>query len=615
GEVENALSLLSGVIQSCVLAKKDKEGNNRLVGYVVMEMDFNKESLQSQLQESLPEYMVPQLWVEMDEIPLTPNGKLDRKALPELDKSEFSSKVYTAPRNDMEQQLATIWQELLSVERVGIYDNFFELGGHSLLATRLVSMVRKELYVEMTVRDVFTHTTIESLSAYLSKQEKGILLPSITKVHERPEKIPLSFSQERLWFLDRLQGSVEYHIPFAFRLSGNLNKKALSSSFKEIVNRHEVLRTVIQSEGGVGYQKILSVENWELSMKDITTNINEDVKAFLTTPFDLSSDYMFRSQLYDLGNKEYILAGVFHHIASDGWSQGILINEFIELYHSYTSNKQAKLPRLPLQYTDYALWQREHIERIIIEDHLLYWEKKLSGTTTLQLPTDYTRPAVQSAKGATHSFELDSALSKKINVLSQQQGVTVFMVLLTAFKVLLSRYSGQNDICVGTPIANRTQKELEDVIGFFVNTLSLRTQINQNDSFQDLLQQVKQTTLEAYDHQQVPFEKVVEHVVKTRDMSVTPLFQVMFVLQNTPKDTAVEMEGLTLTPYQGQEQNTSKFDITISVEEREEGFSMSINYCTDLFKEETIERMFVHYKELLTSIIASPNAQVGELSM
>ena len=618
GEIENLLSQLSGVIQSCVLVKQDSEGNNRLVGYVVMETAFDKETLQSQLEENLPEYMVPRLWVELGEMPLTSNGKLDRRALPEPDSSELSSKAYAAPRTALEEQLVVIWQELLSIEKVGIYDNFFELGGHSLLATRLVSVIRKELDVEITIRDVFAHTTIDSLGAYLSTQEKGTLLPKVIKAHKRPDKVPLSFSQERLWFLDRLQGSLEYHIPFALRLSGNLDKKALSSSLKEIVTRHEVLRTVIRSEEGVGYQEVLPPDRWELSYKDMTTNtslLREDLKSFLSTAFDLGSDYMFRSCLYDLGDKEYVLAGVFHHISSDGWSLGILISEFVALYRSYVSGKEIDLPLLPLQYMDYALWQREHLEGTIIEDQLSYWEDQLEGVNTLQLPTDYTRPSVQSISGASLSFELDSVLSSGINSLSQQEGVTVFMTLLTAFKVLLGRYSGQEDICVGTPVANRTQKELEDMIGFFVNTLALRTQVKGDVSFRALLQGVKQTTLDAYDHQQVSFEKVVERIVKTRDMSVTPLFQVMFVLQNTPDNMAIEMDGLSLHNYEAQEQETSKFDITMTLEETDTGFSVDINYCTELFREETIQRMFVHYQELLQSIVASPTSQIVDLSM
>ncbi|WP_126651528.1 non-ribosomal peptide synthetase [Chryseobacterium aureum] len=432
------------------------------------------------------------------------------------------------------------------------------------------------------------------------------------------KKIPLSFGQERLWFLDRLQGSVEYHIPFALRLSGDLDREALFLSLKEIVNRHEVLRTVIHSDEGVGYQEVLAADDWGLSYQDIAADVSVlpgDLQAFLSAPFDLSRDYMFRSCLYDLGGNEYVLAGVFHHISSDGWSQGILIGEFVELYHSYVSGKESGLMPLSLQYVDYALWQRNNLEGAVLDRQLSYWEDQLKDVKVLELPTDYRRPALQSFSGASLSFELDGSLSAGISSLSREEGVTVFMTLLGAFKVLLSRYSGQEDICVGTPVANRTRKELEGMIGFFVNTLALRSQVAGEKSFRDFLQDIRHTTLEAYDHQQVPFEKVVERVARTRDMSVTPLFQVMFVLQNTPDSVEIELDGLSLRNYESQEQQTSKFDLTITIEESTSGFSVNMNYCKDLFREETIRSMFIHYQELLQSIVASPATLVGELSL
>ncbi|MEM6717316.1 MAG: condensation domain-containing protein, partial [Cyanobacteria bacterium P01_C01_bin.147] len=428
----------------------------------------------------------------------------------------------------------------------------------------------------------------------------------------------LSFSQERLWFLDQLQGSLEYHMPFAFRLSGDLDVNALSLSLQEVVSRHEVLRTVIFSEEGVTYQKVLSADDWSLSLTDITTDnssLAEDLQSFLSTPFDLGSDYMFRSCLYDLGDKEYVLAGVFHHISSDGWSKGILVREFTALYRSYASGETVSLPPLSLQYIDYALWQRTSLEGEVIDKQLAYWENQLTGVESLQLPTDYDRPSVQRVSGANLSFRLDSALSDGINALSQREGVTVFMTLLAAFKVLLSRYSGQEDICVGTPIANRTQKELEGMIGFFVNTLALRSHIREDVSFTSLLQEIKQTTLAAYDHQAVPFEKVVERVVKSRDMSRSPLFQVLFILQNTPNVERIRLDGFTLSPYEDRGKVTSKFDLTININETSDGFTVSVTYCTDLFKEATMQRMLVHYQELLRTVVSSPSTQLSQVSM
>ncbi|MEL6558317.1 MAG: amino acid adenylation domain-containing protein [Bacteroidota bacterium] len=458
----------------------------------------------------------------------------------------------------------------------------------------------------------------ELLEKYQHEDTNKDLLEKIVPTTEnRPEQIPLSFGQERLWFLDQLQGSLEYHLPFAYSFSGNLDKQALATSLQQVVERHEILRTVIYSIEGVGYQKVLSADQWELSFKNLSKNdasLTADIKSFLSAPFDLSSDYMFRACLYQTGDNQHVLAGVFHHISSDGWSQGILLREFMTLYHAHVSKEEIALPQLPLQYIDYALWQRNYLEGAVIDKQLSYWEHKLEDVSALQIPTDHARPTVQSVAGANFSFELNKQLSTDINSLSKKEGVTVFMTLLSAFKILLSRYSGQEDICVGTPIANRTQRELEGMIGFFVNTLALRTEVKNDVSFQELLQSVKQTTLEAYDHQQIPFENIVERVVKTRDMSMTPLFQTMFILQNIPDVAQTEMDGITLSRHEEQGQITSKFDITVTLRETNNRFTVDVNYCTDLFEEDTIQRMFSHYRELLAAIVKTPSARLAELS-
>ncbi|MFH6945822.1 non-ribosomal peptide synthase/polyketide synthase [Flavobacterium sp. FlaQc-49] len=623
GEIENALSSLESVIQSCVLAKEDTAGNKRLVGYVVSENKLDKTALQEQLKLSLPEYMVPMIWVELDQLPLTSNGKLDRKALPDPDSSDLSSQAYVAPRTDTERQLAVIWQNLLGIEKVGIYDNFFELGGHSLLATRLVSMIRKEMVLEISVREVFEHTTIATLGAHVSDQSEGVLLPTIVS-EDRPERIPLSFSQERLWFLDQLQGSTEYHIPVVLRLEGELEVSILEKTLQTIVSRHEVLRTILLSEAGVGYQQIIPAEDWILDQVKTTESLLESaVKTYLITPFDLSKDYKLRSCLYDLGNQKYVLTCVFHHIASDGWSSGILVNEFMELYSALQSGSATAtatatvLPELTLQYSDYAIWQRKYLEGAVLESQLSYWEEKLQGVATLALPTDYARPSVQSTAGSNVSFALNKEISESINALAQREGVTLFMMLLSAFKVLLSRYSGQDDICVGTPIANRTQSELEGMIGFFVNTLALRTDLGDNPSFSELLERVKETTLESYDHQLAPFEKVVDRVVTTRDRSMSPVFQTMFVLQNAQsglEQTTRGLQNVSLSAYDF-DVVTAQFDLTLNVAESNNGIVLNLNYCTALFDKATIERMLLHYQELLTGIVSDSNQPINTLSI
>ncbi|WP_430909646.1 amino acid adenylation domain-containing protein, partial [Maribacter sp. 2-571] len=619
GEIESVLSGVEGIDGACVLARADSQGNRRLVGYVVGDESLAGEFIEGELMERLPEYMVPRLWVFLESLPLTRNGKIDRKSLPDPDVSGLSKQEYVAPGNEVEERLADIWQELLGIDKVGIHDNFFELGGHSLLATRLVSMVRRNMDIELAIADIFVHPTVEGLAQVLSTKEGGRLLPAVT-LQERPDRIPLSFSQERLWFLDQLQGSEEYHIPIVLRLKGNLDRIVLEDSLRTIVERHEVLRTVYVSEDGIGYQQIRSEDDWSIDVEEVkdVSRIVELVNDFTEVPFELATDYMFRARLYVLAPQEYVLAGVFHHIASDGWSDGVLVSEFIELYDAYSNDRTVSLPALSVQYADYAIWQREYLEGEVLEDQLRYWEESLAGVETLDFPTDRIRPSVRSTAGASFQMELDSNLRDELMLLSQKEGATLFMTLLTAFKVLLYRYSGQSDISVGTPIANRTQKELEGMIGFFVNTLVLRSDLGGDPVFTELLAQVKGTTLGAYDHQSVPFEKVVDRVVKIRDINVNPLFQVMFVLQNTPNDDGQEVIGfdnLAIESFEGKGGTNVKFDLTLFCEEDASGISLNLEYRKDLFDESTIKGILDSYRELLISIVSCPSSTLDRLSM
>ena len=433
------------------------------------------------------------------------------------------------------------------------------------------------------------------------------------------KKIPLSFSQERLWFLDQLQGSTEYHIPTVLRLEGPLEVSILEQTLYEIVSRHEVLRSMLLSEDGIGYQEIISAENWSLEQLKIedVSKLESSLEDYLMRPFDLSKDYKLRACLYNLGINQYVLASVFHHIASDGWSEGILMNEFMELYSALQSGRGTVLPELSLQYTDYAVWQRQYLEGAVLENQLSYWEAKLQGISTLSLPTDYKRPSEQSNVGGSVSLELGKELSDSLRSICKEEGVTLFMLLLSAFKVLLSRYSGQDDICVGTPIANRTQSDLEGMIGFFVNTLALRSNLSNDPSFKDLLARVKQTTLEGYDHQLAPFERVVDRVITTRDRSMSPLFQVLFVLQNTPNisgENGETLEGLTLSGYEF-DVVTAKFDLVLNASENADHVLLDLVYCTALFDKATIDRMLLHYQELLVSIARNITQPISNLSM
>ncbi|SEC17985.1 amino acid adenylation domain-containing protein/thioester reductase domain-containing protein [Tenacibaculum sp. MAR_2009_124] len=617
GEIENALASLEEIVECSVLAKKDEQGNNRLVSYIVSVNDFNKEEIQNELKKLLPEYMVPSVWIPLSKMPLTQNGKIDKKALPEPDTSLLSSNRYTAPETPLEKQLATIWSTLLKIQQVGTNDNFFELGGHSLLATRLVSIIRKELKIEVAIKDIFKYSTIAQLAEHLSKQDAATILPTITKQEQRPKYIPLSFNQERLWFIDQLKGSKEYDMPLILELKGDVQSTILKKTLKLIISRHEILRTMLLSEEGNGYQKIVSEDQWELALQTITTNesLKEQIDTFTSTPFDLALDYKVKAKLFKVSEQNFVFACVFHHIVGDGWSKDIFFNEFTTIYKALSLNTEPKLPFLTLQYADYAIWQRQYLSGSILEKQLEYWHKKLHGVSNITLPLDFARPSIQSNSGNSIEHILASELSNSLNRVCKEEGVTLFMLLLSAFKVLLSRWSNQQDICVGTPIANRTQAELEGMIGFFVNTLALRSDLSKNLSFKKLLNSVKETTLEAYDHQLAPFERIVDRVLNERDLSTSPLFQVAFILQNTPN----ESDGLILNNIQASPYNTNhesaKFDLTLSSYEKDNHIYLGINYRTELFQKDTIQRLLNGYVQLLTNVVDNIEASIHDVSI
>ncbi|MEJ7675699.1 MAG: condensation domain-containing protein [Chitinophagaceae bacterium] len=445
---------------------------------------------------------------------------------------------------------------------------FFKVGGNSLKAVQLVSRISRDFSVHVQLTEIFLQPTIEKLAIHILSQEKSLLSSSIISIQQRPNQIPLSFSQERLWFIDQLEGSVQYNLSDVFRLRGEFNKEALEHALSMIVDRHEVLRTVILEEHGKPYQYIKEKGRWQLNVVDghlfqnNTLGLKQYIDKLIREPFDLSKDDMIRAHLITLNNQEHVLVVTMHHIASDGWSLSIFTKELVELYGYYINERTALPEPLKLQYADYAIWQRQHLQGELLNKKISYWKEKLKGVSPLQLPTDYIRPTVQSTKGALKSFNIDKELSGQLVQLSNQQSTTLFMTLLAAFKTLMHRYSGQQDICVGTPVANRAQQELEELIGFFVNTLAIRSEVKSDASFIELLQQVKSTTLEAYEYQDVPFEKVVEVVVKERDLSRNPLFQVLLVMQNTPEVQEFRLGEVQLS-VEGYTHETTKFDISI----------------------------------------------------
>jgi amino acid adenylation domain-containing protein len=629
GEIEAVLTELVGVREAIVIAREDVPGDKRLVAYVVAEDGQpppTATEMRSLLRETLPDYMVPSAFMVLTELPLTPNGKINRRALPapELTRAE-SEEEFVAPRTPFEEVLTGIWAELLRVERVGVKDNFFQLGGHSLLATQLVSRVRETFQVEISLRRLFEGPTVSGLALAVEEAlHAGERVPSppVTLV-SRDGNLPLSFAQQRLWFLDQLEpGSAAYNMPLAVRLTGQLEREALERAFAEILRRHEVLRTTFHTTLGRPVQVINAEQALALPLLDLSQlpadEREAEMKRLATEEarlsFDLSTGPLLRVQLLRLSGDEHLLLLTLHHIIADGWSMSILTREVAALYRAFDAGESGSLPELPLQYADYAAWQREWLQGEALDEQLQYWREQLSDAPSLlELPTDRPRPPVQTQHGARRPIRFSASLSQQLEVLSRRESVTMFMTLLAAFQALLARYSGQQDVLVGTPIAGRTRAEVEPLIGLFVNTLVLRARMDDNPSFRQLLAQVREAALGAYAHQDVPFEMLVEELQPERALSHTPLFQVMFMLQNVPLE-ATELSELSLSLV-AVESGTTKFDLTLSLRETGEGIYGSLEYNTDLFDEETITLMVEHYERLLDRMVRDPEHRVREISL
>ncbi|MEH2077515.1 MAG: amino acid adenylation domain-containing protein [Nostoc sp.] len=628
GEIEAALSQHQDVQTSVVIVREDNRGDKRLVAYIVPQPQVAPtiSQLRSFLKEKLPEYMVPSAIVILESLPLTPNGKIDRRALPAPEPSSELLEKYVAPRNPIEEILSLIWQQVLKVELVGRHDNFFELGGHSLLATQLISRVRSSLKVELPLRSLFAAPTIAELSHNIQQlQQQDYLELAAPPILRRPEKaeIPLSYAQQRLWFLDQFEpNSASYNIPFGLRLVGTLNVDALQQSLVEIIHRHEAFRTNFITVDGQAAQIIQTQPNWTVTVVDLQhlpwseqeIAAQKLVKQQAFEPFDLASEALIRATLIVLSQTEQWLLVCMHHVVSDGWSIGVFVQELQAIYNAYSQSEPSPLLPLPIQYVDFALWQRQWLQGEVLQSQLSYWKEQLANAPTfLPLPTDRPRPAVQTFNGAYLEFALSVELTQKLIKLSQQQGVTLFMTLLAAYNTLLYRYTGQTDILVGTPIANRDRTEIEGLIGFFVNTLVMQTDLSENPSFNELLPRIREMALSAYAHQDLPFEMLVEALQPERDLSHTPLFQVMFVLNNAPK-SEIELTGLTVSELPI-ESAIAKFDLTLSMENTSTGLVGGWEYNTDLFDSSTIERMTGHFVTLLEAIVANPSDRISQLPM
>ncbi|MEH2032602.1 MAG: non-ribosomal peptide synthase/polyketide synthase [Nostoc sp.] len=634
GEIETVLGLHPAVWESVVLVTENEPGDKRLVAYVVPKLEQfpTAQELRQFLANQLPLYMVPNTFVLLKSLPLTPNGKLDRRALAKLELHSTLSEKFVAPRTPIEEMLVQIWAQVLKVEQVGIHDNFFELGGHSLLAMQLISRIRNIFKVELALRELFATPTVAELAhliEQLQQQSFKLHAPPILPRAENAQ-LPLSFAQQRLWFLDQLQPqSAFYNIPIALRLAGTLNTAALEQSLAEIIHRHEALRTNFIAVDGQPTQIIQTQTNWAVSVVDLqhlSTAEQEIASQQLAQqqaiePFELTTQALVRATLVVLSQAEHVLLVCMHHIVSDGWSINVLLSELAVLYNAYSQGELSledatRTPLAPLliQYPDFALWQREWLQGDVLQSQLSYWLQQLKDAPALlSFPTDRPRPAVQTFAGAYQKFALSAELTQKLTKLSQEQGVTLFMTLLAAFDTLLYRYTGQEDILVGSPIANRNRSEIEGLIGFFVNTLVLRTNVSGDRSFNELLAHVRDMTMDAYTHQDLPFEMLVEALQPERHLSHTPLFQMMFVLENKPM-FQLELPGLTVSPLVV-ESATAKFDLTLGMENTPTELVGVWEYNTDLFDASTIERMTGHFVTLLEGIVANPHKQISQLPL
>jgi amino acid adenylation domain-containing protein/non-ribosomal peptide synthase protein (TIGR01720 family) len=627
GEIEMVLRRHPSVREAAVLLDERASGDRRLIAYVVCDGDdaISAVDLRRHSAGQLPQYMVPANIVKVSHLPLTGNGKLDRKKLATLERIADSARPVTLTnvRTPVEEVVAETMLEVLGVERIGVDDNFFELGGHSLLATQVMGRLQEAFKVELPLRLLFETPNVAGLARHIEmaiREGKGLRVPPIERV-SREAPLPLSFAQQRLWFLDQLEpGNPVYNIPTGVRIKGDMNVSALSRSIDEIVARHESLRTSFPTTNGEPLQVIAAnlsgivrvVDLSEMGTDERETIALQLAKTDASCPFDLACGPILRATLFRLDEQEHIALLTMHHIVSDGWSTAVLIGELSALYEAFSNGRPSPLPPLAIQYADYAHWQRQWLQGEALETQLAYWKQQLADSNPLlELPTDHPRPAIQTFRGARHSLSLSRSLTDGVKALCRQEQVTLFMALLAAFKTLLYRYSHQEDICVGSPIANRGNREVEALIGYIANTLVLRTDFSGNPTFLELLARVREVSLGAYAFQDISFEKLVDELQPARDLSYSPLFQVMFTLQNMPP-RELKSSGLTLSPLVV-DNRTAKFDLEMVVIETSNGMTATIEYNEDLFTGDTIARMMNNFAVLLENVVAHPETRIAEI--
>ncbi|HEU5378724.1 MAG TPA: amino acid adenylation domain-containing protein, partial [Ktedonobacteraceae bacterium] len=634
GEIEAVLMLHPQVRQNVVILRDITSNEKRLVAYVVAEeggrsSNVSAGELRSFLKGKLPDYMLPAHFVVLDALPLTSGGKVDRKALPEPDAvSQGLAGSYVAPRTPVEQVLADTWTAILHLKQVGIHDNFFSLGGDSILSMQMINRLSKA-GLHLTLKQLFQHQTIEEIAnavetaAPLAQAEQGIVVGAVPlSPVPRDRNLLLSFAQQRLWFLQQLEpGSAAYNVSGAVRLRGRLESAVLARALDAVIRRHESLRTTFSSQQGVPVQVIASAPRTWLTVVDLSQLAIQKreliarqlARQEAAQPFDLGRGSLLRSFLLSISEQDQILLLTMHHIISDGWSIGILARELTILYAALLRGEKALLPNLPVQYADYALWQRSWLQGETLEALLSYWTRQLRGASPLELPTDRPRHTALSHQGAVSTFTFPARLAHDVRALSHKEGATLFMTLFSTFQILLHRYTRLEDIVVGTDIANRNHTQTEGIIGFFVNLLVLRTRIHPQETFRDILKHVSSVALNAYMHQDLPFEQLVEALLPDRTSYQTPLVNVLFVMQETPLP-ALHLQEVEIAPLDI-DNHTAKFDLAVFMTESEQTLTCTVNYRTDLFNADTIARLVSHFQNLLQSVISSPDISLVNLKM
>ncbi|HWN42411.1 MAG TPA: amino acid adenylation domain-containing protein [Thermoanaerobaculia bacterium] len=626
GEIEAVLERHPGVAQAVVVAREDTLGDRRLVAYIVARQKPapTASELRALAQRELPGYMVPSAYVTLEALPLTPNGKMDRKALPAPEDSRpASAGETTAPEGPVEELLASTWQAVLGLASVARDDHFFDLGGHSLRATQVAVRLGAALGVEIPLRVLFEAPILSDLARRVSEVLGGLAaaLPPLVRA-PRNGGLPLSFAQQRLWFLDHLvPDNPVYNIPLAIRLRGEMDPAALEQSLATIVERHEVLRTVFEEQDGIPRQVVLPelrpdlpcVDLQGLGAADRRREAERLARETAVHPFHLCHGPLARFLRVALGNREHLLLATVHHVVWDGWSTGVFLSELASCYQAFCHGDSPFLPDLPVQYGDFTVWQQSWLQGQVLSDQLAFWRSRLEGVPVLELPTDRPRPPVQTHRGHLAAFTLGRFRTEAILSLAGRSGATPFMALLAAYQVLLARYSGQQDLAIGTPVANRRHRDLEGLIGFFVNTLALRGDLSGRPGFRELLHRVRAATLEAYLHQDIPFEKLVDELRLERDLSRSPLFQVLIVFHNVPRPD-LSISGLELSLL-ATDTGTSRFDMVLSMGMRDGELIGWLNANAALFDTTTIERLLSHLRTLIERLIADPQAVVDDLPL